>query len=209
MIHILEHGATLPVTPKGSVRRKEVEQAHGEQLSRLYEQLEGGSTLQRSDLAHDGLSDPDYIARCAQDVFGADAAVSRNTNFYRVGLDSQKAIRLRSALMKRFGKFPLLYLYEYPSVNALSKALGKTVTVNGHTVDNNRTEEHHRYRCAWQRPSRSLCFGSRRSESVLRYPWRLQPVENHVARARLLARNCEQSKVRINAIRHVRSSTRA
>lgn len=43
MVYVLPPGSSLPVTPKGSVKRNEVERLYAGDISKIYQQLEGGS----------------------------------------------------------------------------------------------------------------------------------------------------------------------
>ncbi|KAK4892896.1 hypothetical protein LTR27_008624 [Elasticomyces elasticus] len=122
MVHILTTGRTLPVTPKGSVRRKEVEKLYGAEIEEMYRNLEYGDHNESSNPHETDLSDQAFVLQCVQRVLGRDD-IDQNANFYRMGLDSQKALRLRSALMKRFGRFPIHLVFENPSVAELVHTL--------------------------------------------------------------------------------------
>ncbi|EMC98541.1 hypothetical protein BAUCODRAFT_23288 [Baudoinia panamericana UAMH 10762] len=122
MVHILGQGETLPVTPKGSVRRKEAERIYSAALNGMYERLENGDQHDHSVSVEAAYSDQEYILACVEQALGRQGLRS-NANLYRLGLDSQKAVMLRSKLMKRFGRFPLHFIFEYPSVEALRNKL--------------------------------------------------------------------------------------
>ncbi|KAK4966444.1 hypothetical protein LTR42_011609 [Elasticomyces elasticus] len=122
MSHILKEGRTLPVTPKGSVRRKEVEKLYGAEIDEMYRKLECGDQVMPSDPDENNLSDQAFVLQSVQGVLGRND-ISLNANFYRVGLDSQKALRLRSTLMKRFGRFPIHLVFESPNVADLVQSL--------------------------------------------------------------------------------------
>lgn len=133
---ILAENETIPITPKGNVRRKEAQKLYGERLEILYiNVLEGVQTAQEDD-ASVSLSDLDFL----RDVVASTCNIPVNnidehTSFYTIGLDSQKAVRLRSKLAARFGKFPLMFIFEYPSVYALCERLSSPATKE-HTSTN-------------------------------------------------------------------------
>ncbi|KAK4540605.1 hypothetical protein LTR36_009035 [Oleoguttula mirabilis] len=51
-----------------------------------------------------------------------------------------KAVRLRSVLMKRFGKFPLMFIFEYSNVSALIRSLS---SLGGEHANDRATAQHH------------------------------------------------------------------
>lgn len=122
MVHSLRPGQLLPVTPKGSVRRKEAERQYEAELCAMYERLENGveQIIASDELVQ--LSDEAYVLRCVQQGLSM-GSIAPTADFHSLGLDSRKAVRMRSALMKRFGKFPLMFIFEYSSVPALSTVL--------------------------------------------------------------------------------------
>lgn len=122
MVYILPPKQVLPVTPKGSVRRKEAEHLYRAQLELLYSRLEIGAEPESTNNELAAMSNGAYVMRCVQQALGL-PNVSIRGNFYSLGLDSQKAVRMRSALMKRFSKFPLMMIFEYPNIVALSQYL--------------------------------------------------------------------------------------
>ena len=144
MVHILAPGESLAVTPKGSVRRKAVEEAYGQQLASLYERLENGDDAVTNDSAEWDMLDAEFIARAVQTVLDLSHPIAGDANFYRLGLDSHKAVRLRFALMRRCGKFPMLDLFEYPSIAALKKHLGERSSTQSETASS-RTAQHHEW----------------------------------------------------------------
>ncbi|GAB1735663.1 hypothetical protein NU219Hw_g4232t1 [Hortaea werneckii] len=124
MVHILRDGLVLPVTPKGSVRRKEAECLFGKELEALYRTLEDGgpeNTLRDYDK---NLSNEAYVLQCVRNALQVDI-VPPTASFYTLGLDSQKAVRLRSSLLKRFGRFPLMYIFEYSTLETLTGKLSR------------------------------------------------------------------------------------
>jgi hypothetical protein len=111
----------LPVTPKGTVKRKAAWDLFGNRVDVLFNRIlegagDGGSKL--SALAH--LSDTDYVTACVCTVceLPCDSDLC-DKSFYEMGLDSQRAVRLRAMLMKRFGPFPLIFIFEYATLETL------------------------------------------------------------------------------------------
>ncbi|KAB2574528.1 Non-canonical non-ribosomal peptide synthetase FUB8 [Lasiodiplodia theobromae] len=132
LLLILDPGESLPVTPKGNVRRKEAWRLFGERVEAMYERhLQGCSSVQDDgglvDGADGALSDIDFIRSCVAEVCRKEVAdVEPETSFYHLGLDSQCAVRLRSRLVKRFGAFPLMFIFEYSSLKKLHGYLTTT-----------------------------------------------------------------------------------
>lgn len=124
MVHILRDGLVLPVTPKGSVRRKEAESLYKKELEGLYRTLEDGGLENALREDDENLSDEVYVLQCVRKALQVDSIAS-TANFYTLGLDSQKAVRLRSSLLKRFGRFPLMYIFEYSTLETLIGKLSR------------------------------------------------------------------------------------
>lgn len=131
LILVLKQEETLPVTPKGNIRRKEAQKLYGERLEDLYAKfLDGVEELQESDETA-SLNDLEFVRNSVAIICSIPAEqIQDGTSFYTLGLESQKAVRLRSRLSKRFGKFSLAFIFEYPSTLALSKHLSSPRTTN-------------------------------------------------------------------------------
>lgn len=122
MIVFLDPNEKLPITPKGNVRRKEAQKLYGDRVERLYADFLTGS----QDASSAGTSDIDFVRLSVASVCGVDLEqISEVASFYALGLDSQKAVRLRSQLSRRFGTFPLMFIFEYPSVSLLCDRLSQ------------------------------------------------------------------------------------
>ncbi|KAF2089388.1 male sterility protein [Saccharata proteae CBS 121410] len=122
MILVLKYGETLPVTPKGNVRRKEAWKLYGDRIEAMYAAfLNGGEeTVTSEPTHHNHQSDYSFIAESTAGVCGVRAEdIGDEINFYDLGLDSQKAVKLRSKLSRRFGSFPLMFIFEYPTLGKL------------------------------------------------------------------------------------------
>ncbi|KAI7548387.1 male sterility protein [Hortaea werneckii] len=125
MVHILRDGLILPITPKGSVRRKEAESLYKKELEGLYRTLEDGGPENASREDDENLSNEAFVLQCVRKALQVDSIPS-TASFYTLGLDSQKAVRLRSLLLKRFGRFPLMYIFEYSTLEALIGKLSRS-----------------------------------------------------------------------------------
>ncbi|KAK2062081.1 male sterility protein [Colletotrichum caudatum] len=123
-ILILGRGETLPVTPKGNVRRNIAWESYGGRVEELYNRFLGDASdsgvlddFQPSDT---DLSPAEAIQRAVADVLGlSQADVAGDQDWYGLGLDSLRAVELRSKLVKVFGSFPLMFIFEYPTVKGL------------------------------------------------------------------------------------------
>ncbi|KAI6910578.1 male sterility protein [Hortaea werneckii] len=124
MVHILRDGLVLPVTPKGSVRRKEAESLYKNELEGLYRTLEDGGPENALREDDGNLSNEAFVLQCVQKALQVNN-VPPTASFYTLGLDSQKAVQLRSSLLKRFGRFPLMYIFEYSTLETLIGKLSR------------------------------------------------------------------------------------
>ncbi|KAL1631005.1 putative NRPS-like protein biosynthetic cluster [Neofusicoccum ribis] len=142
MLLVLGKGEALPVTPKGNVRRKEAWKMYGGRVEELYERHLGGGGGETDGAdagAGDGLSDLDFIRAAIAEVCQRELAdVEPEKSFYDLGLNSQGAVKLRSKLVKRFGAFPLMFIFEYPTLEKLYGYLTKSSS--GEVVASNEGE---------------------------------------------------------------------
>lgn len=132
MLLILGNGQSLPVTPKGNIRREEAWKMYGDRIEMLYDRLLGDVATRNDDGnedAYDDLPDLDFIRAISADVCQKQwAYVEAGTSFYDLGLDSQRAVKFRSRLIKRFGAFPLMFIFEHPTAERLHGFLTKPKT---------------------------------------------------------------------------------
>lgn len=120
LILVLSDGETLPVTPKGNVRRNEAQKLYGQRVEILYAENYNGSAEEHEDNEKTGLDDLDFVRSSVAAVCETLIDnIHSDSSFYTLGLDSQKAVRLRSRLTKQFGTFPLMFIFEYPTSEAL------------------------------------------------------------------------------------------
>ncbi|RMY56009.1 hypothetical protein D0865_03872 [Hortaea werneckii] len=108
-----------------SVRRKEAESLYKKELEGLYRTLEDGGPENASREDDENLSNEAFVLQCVRKALQVDSIPS-TASFYTLGLDSQKAVRLRSLLLKRFGRFPLMYIFEYSTLEALIGKLSRS-----------------------------------------------------------------------------------
>ncbi|KAH9228086.1 hypothetical protein K456DRAFT_1774760 [Colletotrichum gloeosporioides 23] len=144
LVVVLDKGETLPVTPKGNVRRKNAWNLYGDRVENLYSKLFGddsGSTTDSNGVA--GSSTIETIQKAASEVFGLPLEeIEENRNWYELGLDSIQAVSLRTRLVKSFGSFPLMFIFEYPTARSL---LGFLQRPKGDGLDSKAmvTTQHH------------------------------------------------------------------
>ncbi|KAL1301564.1 hypothetical protein AAFC00_005801 [Neodothiora populina] len=127
LILFLKDGETLPVTPKGNVRRNEAKSLYGGQVEELYAKVFDDVDESGEDEKSARLDDLAFVRHAVASACGLSVErVQSSTSFYEIGLDSQKAVKLRSSLSKRFGKFPMMLIFEHPSPQSLSQRLGQS-----------------------------------------------------------------------------------
>lgn len=115
MIYLLPKGSSLPVTPKGNVKRKQAEQLYQNEFERLYN--DGDDVSPSSD-------DSKPLKEFIRDTFAELADVPSSevkdfTTLYDLGIDSRLALSLRAALSKRVGPVSLGAIFENPSIDKL------------------------------------------------------------------------------------------
>ncbi|KZL79225.1 male sterility protein [Colletotrichum incanum] len=122
-ILILERGETLPVTPKGNVRRNIAWESYGGRVEELYSHFLGDKPNNDFENVRPGdtnLSAAETIQRAVANVLGVSQEdVTEDQDWYELGLDSLRAVELRSKLIGFFGSFPLMFIFEYPTVKGL------------------------------------------------------------------------------------------
>lgn len=119
MICILQKGKTLPVTPKGNVKRKLAEEIYIKEVDALYNDVSEAAT----ETAHDSNEAPlrEFIRALVSEIAHVPLAELKDwTTLYELGLDSRDALSLRAGLTKKVGKFSLGTIFENPSVAQLT-----------------------------------------------------------------------------------------
>lgn len=140
MVLILPPGEELPLTPKGNVRRKSAWETYEEKVEQMWERyLEGGQDDQPS--TGDELPNEEFVRSAIAEVCGVPTdQVLPTTSFYDFGLDSQRAVRLRSKLARRFGQFPMTFIFENPTLESLLVYLTKSKDVPAGTAQDTRLQ---------------------------------------------------------------------
>jgi aryl carrier-like protein len=120
-ILVLSKGEALPTTPKGNVRRNAAWELYGSAIESLYSHLlDGEPSEDDMGVGEPTLSLAEIIHRAVADVMNLPQEdISLERDWYEVGLDSIRAVELRSKLVGVFGSFPLMFIFEYPTVNGL------------------------------------------------------------------------------------------
>ena len=120
MIYILPRGSTLPVTPKGNIKRKEACQIYSSEISRLFSYF---SPPPFRETSRTQTSEPisDYVRNLFSSLSNVPATeINDWTTLYDLGIDSQLALTLRSSLSTHLGRpISLSTLFENPSISAL------------------------------------------------------------------------------------------
>lgn len=121
MIHFLPAGSTLPVTPKGNVKRREAERTFSSAIEALYAedmaipQLTNGTTKPLSE----------YLRNLFASLSNTPASDIHDwTTLYSLGIDSRLALSLRSSISKHLSR-PISpsTLFENPSISQLVSVL--------------------------------------------------------------------------------------
>ncbi|KAK1489759.1 male sterility protein [Colletotrichum tamarilloi] len=126
---ILQNEETLPVTPKGNVRRTIAWDLYGDRVEELYNsflgnQLESDKASKPFPSRNSGTSDLEIVQTVVADVFDLSVEdLAPDQNWYELGLDSMRAVEIRSRLVKSFGAFPLMFIFEYPTARKLLEFL--------------------------------------------------------------------------------------
>jgi hypothetical protein len=120
MIHILPEGDKLPVTPKGNVKRKEVERIYSSEIEMLYTGDDFPSSVSES---QEPLSN--YLRNLLSKLVNVPAdSITDWTTLYSLGITSHLALSLRSSLSSHLNRqVSLGTLFENPSISKLVAAL--------------------------------------------------------------------------------------
>jgi len=124
MIYILPEGSTLPVTPKGNVKRKEAEGIYASEIERLYSDDNLSSSFtESSQESQESLSE--YLRTLISTVAKVPAeSIEDWTTLYSLGITSHTALSLRSSLSSYLHRpVSLGTLFENPSISKLVAVL--------------------------------------------------------------------------------------
>jgi hypothetical protein len=126
MIYILPRGSTLPVSPKGNVKRKQAEKLYASDIARLYGDITSSSTS--------GSSSQESLVDFLRNLFARLSGVPVTniydwTTIFDLGIDSQLALDIRSSLSRRLGKpVSLNTIFENPSISKLLSVFEPTTS---------------------------------------------------------------------------------
>lgn len=116
MILMLPRDCTLPVTPKGNVKRKEAERLYARQIRQLYsiDVIPSKASLSQEPLSN-------FLRRLFARVANVRISeINDWTTLYDLGVDSRLALTIRSALATRLNtSISLSVIFENPSVSQL------------------------------------------------------------------------------------------
>jgi hypothetical protein len=117
MIHILSKGNSLPVTPKGNVKRKEAMGLYSSIIERFYSSEEPLATP--SGLSHDAVGE--YIRNLLASLSNTPVLDIHNwTTLYDLGIDSRLALSLKASLTTNLNRsISLSAIFENPSISKL------------------------------------------------------------------------------------------
>ena len=118
MVYVLPKGESLPVTPKGNVKRNETLELFDGVIDELYRSLKGENNAQITQNKEVQLSQIFDIVSIVSGIPSAELKYS--TNFYEIGMDSIAALQLRSLLSEKIGSISLGAIFENPSVEKLA-----------------------------------------------------------------------------------------
>lgn len=116
MIYHLPTGSTLPVTPKGNVRRKEAESKYEREIEDLYAEEESFS--------FSGTFSGFLRTALASLCHLKESEIEDNDSFYDLGIDSRTALSLRSLISSNLGQtVSVSAIFENPSISKLAALL--------------------------------------------------------------------------------------
>jgi len=121
MIYILPKGASLPVTPKGNVKRKEAESLYAKEIERLYSQYYAPPHLTPEQ------SLPEFLRNSLSSLSNTPpSTIQDSTTFSDLGIDSRLAVSLRASLSTYLNRsISLSTIFENPSISKLVKYLSR------------------------------------------------------------------------------------
>jgi hypothetical protein len=117
MIYILPRGSTLPVTPKGNVKRRTTTQLYANEIAQLYSYDVSPLNLPSPS--------PEPLAEFLRNLFARVSGVPVSsiynwTTIFELGVESRLALSIRCSLSKRLGKpISLNTIFERPSISQL------------------------------------------------------------------------------------------
>ncbi|KAI8145845.1 hypothetical protein BJV82DRAFT_678730 [Fennellomyces sp. T-0311] len=142
MVYILPLSKQLPITPKGTVMRKKAVQIFENEIEKMYSDfLRDTSSIGTSK----ALDTKEILARAAAQVLlRQPEEFDPNISLFDYGLDSLRATQLRNHIIDHFHNVPNNFLYEYPTLNSIVKALEGDCD-NGTLTEKKSAQEEKRY----------------------------------------------------------------
>lgn len=137
MIYVLPRGETLPITPKGNVKRKEAEKRYVSQIETLYSRLCPSSPLQKQQQQHQPLSE--FLRATLSQLTNIPVTqIKDSMTFHQLGINSLLALSLRSSLSTFLGQqMSISTILEYPTISALVCALSSLSLLHSASPDRN------------------------------------------------------------------------
>jgi hypothetical protein len=145
MIYILPAGETLPITPKGNVRRKEAERIFASEIEQLYSDNISSSNHSPPSSAS---SLPDPLSEFLRHTLASLCSVPLLeihdwTTFYDIGLNSNLALSLRSSLSSHLRRsISLSTIFENPTISNLVSILEPSTPLSIDYTDSKPTQNH-------------------------------------------------------------------
>jgi hypothetical protein len=126
MIRILPPGSTLPVTPKGNVKRKEAERLYATEIEGLY-----ADDILPPQTNGNGQPLSEFLRNLLASLSNLPVSeITDYSSFYDLGIDSRLALSLRTSLSFHLSRpVSLSMIFENPSITKLVTAL--TPKTNG------------------------------------------------------------------------------
>ncbi|KAI8388609.1 uncharacterized protein BYT42DRAFT_560672 [Radiomyces spectabilis] len=129
MIKILPPGRQIPLSDKGTVKRKSVVDEYGDMIAELYDNfLNQNSTCSAEE--KDGMRWPEeqiasFLLDSAAEVLGLPASelTDVNKSLFDYGMDSLLSIQLRNRIALHFNHVSHSFVFQYPTVQSMKKIL--------------------------------------------------------------------------------------
>jgi thioester reductase-like protein len=130
MVWILPFNKTLPSTDKGTVMRKKAAAEYADVIEKLYKDFIEGTSHCATDISVDvstwsieGIES--FLVDCASEVLQVPRSnfVNHSQSIFDLGFNSLSAIQLRNLIAKRFNYISQNFLFEYPTIASMQKAL--------------------------------------------------------------------------------------
>lgn len=138
MVYILPLNKHLPITDKGSVKRKQAIRENQEAVDKMYRDfLEGPASSSTTATSFESTEDAEkFLLQAAADVLQKDVSTLKaSESLFDYGLNSLLAIQLRNRIAARFGEVSNNFIFENPSASSMAQALMGDKSANSNTVE--------------------------------------------------------------------------